>query len=285
MYTTALIVAVGLASASAQSPCVNTLTPGAEAVLSVGGRTARTYIPSQVANTTRPAIFNYHGYGGNGAGQAGLLNTQAEKENWIHVYPDGSGLVRGWNGMGCCPGVIQDDVQFTKDIIAELERTTCIDTNALYATGFSNGGFMAYKLMCLEGDMWAGIAPHSGTLTEDRAGSRESCDNPGSQGTTVVHFHGTADPLITYGGAIGLQAGAQDSVDRAASIYGCNMNAETVYQNGAATCERYSGCAGGNTVELCSIERFGHSWARMSNAGIEASDYMMDIFLDIEARK
>ena len=52
MCTTALLVAVGLASASAQSPCVNTLTPGAEAVLSVGGRTARTYIPSQVGNTT-----------------------------------------------------------------------------------------------------------------------------------------------------------------------------------------------------------------------------------------
>jgi hypothetical protein len=51
MCTTALLVAVDLASASARSPCVNTLTPGAEAVLSVGGRTARTYIPSHVGST------------------------------------------------------------------------------------------------------------------------------------------------------------------------------------------------------------------------------------------
>ena len=186
---------------------------------------------------------------------------------------------------------------------------------------------MAYKLMCFqeEGFKWKGIAPHSGTLTEDRAGSRESCDSPGIDGTTVracplpslipfsppllfdaalislhapfstlsanlralspvslevVHFHGTADPVITYGGAIGLQAGAQESVDRAASLYGCDMSApETVYSNGQATCERYSGCAGGHTVELCTIQRFGHSWARMSNSGIEASDYMMDVFM------
>lgn len=283
MQLSTILVAVGVASAGAQgAPCVNTLTVGAETNLRVSNRNVRTYIPSNVVNSTRPTIFNFHGYGGSGAGQAGLLNQQAEKENWIHVYPDGSGLVRGWNGMGCCPGVIQDDVQFTKDIIAELERTTCIDTNNLFATGFSNGGFMAYKLMCFqeEGFKWKGIAPHSGTLTEDRAGSRESCDSPGTDGTTVVHFHGTADPVITYGGAVGLQAGAQESVDRAASLYGCDMSvSETVYSNGQSTCERYSGCAGGHTVELCTIERFGHSWARMSNSGIEASDYMLDIFM------
>jgi polyhydroxybutyrate depolymerase len=282
MLTAAFIVAVGLASANAQSPCVASLNGGTETIVRVNGRNARTYVPSQIGNTTRPAIINFHGYGSSGADMGGLFNRQAEKENWIHVYPDGSGLVRGWNGMGCCPGVIQDDVQFTKDIISELERTACLDRNSVYASGFSNGGFMSYKLMCLEGDMFKGIAPHSGSLTEARG---ESCSNPGSKGTTVVHFHGKADPLITYEGAIGLQAGAQESVDRAASLYGCNMNAATVYQNGRATCERYSGCAGGNTVELCSIDRLGHTWAQMSNADIDASDYIMGVFLDLDARK
>ena len=45
-------------------------------------------------NSSRPAIFNFHGYGGSGAGMASTLNGVAEDETWVHVYPDGSGLVR-----------------------------------------------------------------------------------------------------------------------------------------------------------------------------------------------
>ena len=66
---------------------------------SVGRRTVRAYVPAAGANKALPAIIDFHGYGGSGRGQASLLNTQAERENFVHVYPDGTGLISGWNGQ------------------------------------------------------------------------------------------------------------------------------------------------------------------------------------------
>jgi polyhydroxybutyrate depolymerase len=265
----AIVASVLIAAASA----CNTLNTG-ENVFQVNGRTVRAYVPSGMNNSSRPAIFNFHGYGGSGAGMASTLNGVAEDETWVHVYPDGSGLVRGWNGLGCCPGVIADDVQHFQNMLAELESRTCIDTSNVYATGFSNGGFMAYRLMCELGDVIKGVGPVAGTLGST---GREQCNNVGS-GTTVVHTHGTSDGTISYNPSA-LSSGAQQSVNRAAQLYGCESSAVSVRNVGRTECERYNGCNGGVSVELCTIEGYGHSWPRdNSGLGLDAGEYMVSVF-------
>jgi len=267
---TSLLIAAGLASAEA----CNSLNVGSENVFSVNGRTVRAFVPSGMTNASRPVIFNFHGYGGSGAGMASTLNGVAEDENWIHVYPDGSGLVRGWNGLGCCPGVIANDVQHFQNMLAALEERTCVDTSNVYATGFSNGGFMAYRLMCELGDTIKGIGPVAGTLGSS---GREQCNNVGS-GTTVVHVHGTSDGTISYNPGA-LSSGAPQSVNRAAQLYGCDAQTVTVRNVGRTQCERYNGCNGGVSVELCTIASYGHSWPRESaNVGLDAGEYMVSVF-------
>merc|ERR1719272_885107 len=185
---------------------------------------------------------------------AAVLNEQAEQEGFVHIYPDGSGLTSGWNGQGCCPGFQGDDVAHTRAIISAFEDAGCIDADNLFATGFSNGGFMDYKLYCEAADLFKGIAPMSGTLTE---GVTAPTCNP-SRAMTVVHFHGTRDTTIPYTGNIGW-AGALESVKRVAQLQNCSTTSSVVYEGagsgvgstGDATCEEFSGCNGGHTATLC----------------------------------
>lgn len=273
MRTCVLLASIIGASAA----CNNTLPVGQESVLTVNGRRVRVYVPTAMSDADDlPALFDFHGYGGNGAGMASLFNSIAEREGWLHIYPDGSGFIQaGWNGQGCCISGV-DDVAHTKSMIAAVAEATCLDESSLFATGFSNGGFMDYKLYCEVADLFAGVAPMAGLLSG-------SC-TPNSP-LTVVHFHGTADTTIRYDGS-GYGRGAVESTEFAASQMGCDLSSTTRVLSGTGTgnngreyyCDRISGCAGGNTVELCTIVGMGHSIPRGGQNGIDAGEYLWSVF-------
>ena len=68
-----------------------------------------------------------------------------------------------------------------------------IEAGHVFATGMSNGGFMANRLACDGADVFAAVAPVSGTL-----GSNVAC-NP-SRPVAVLEVHGTADPIVPFDG-------------------------------------------------------------------------------------
>merc|ERR1719272_1733365 len=91
---------------------------------------------------------------------------------------------------------------------------------------------MAYRLYCEASELFKGIAPLSGTLSEGIAIDTPDCKptNP----LTVIHFHGTRDTTIPYtglgngDGGLGW-AGAQESIDKVVGYMGCDANATRVY--------------------------------------------------------
>jgi polyhydroxybutyrate depolymerase len=73
-----------------------------------------------------------------------------------------------------------------------VEVTQCIDTSRVYASGFSDGAYMASALACAMSDRFAAIGAVSGLQSPTRC----STVRP----VPVITFHGTADPILPFGG-------------------------------------------------------------------------------------
>jgi polyhydroxybutyrate depolymerase len=87
-----------------------------------------------------------------------------------------------------------DDVKFTGDLLDQLEGKFCVDTDAVYATGKSNGAGFTGILACQLADRFAAIAPVSGAFYIQGTHCAPSRPVP------VLDIHGTGDTTIPYGG-------------------------------------------------------------------------------------
>lgn len=162
-------------------------------------RSYRVYIPASYssAGDPLPLVIVMHGAGGSGAGTESYtgFNALADSENFVVVYPDGVNNV--WNDGRSGDARIGnvDDVQFLRDAVSFMSRSLSIDARRVYATGYSMGGMMAYRLGCEAPDVFAAVASVASTMP---AYLIDRCD--GSAPIPVLVFHGTDDPVIPWSG-------------------------------------------------------------------------------------
>ncbi len=241
-----------------------------------------------------PLVLNFHGFTSN-AGQQIIfsgMNETSDARGFVLAYPEGIGT--SWNGGACCGQAATaglDDVEFARVVVNDVANRACVDMRRVYATGMSNGGFMSHRLACEASDVFAAIGPVAGVVGIPF----EQC-NPGRP-VPVIHFHGTNDALVPYGGGQlgfpGLTAGNFPSVPDTFGLWGgknqCKRGPEVTNQVGAATCETLSDCAGGVRVTLCTIQGMNHCWPGKafcpllpSNTDLNANDAMLDFFMQFE---
>jgi polyhydroxybutyrate depolymerase len=251
--------------------------------VTVGGRdrVARVHVPPGY-DATRPTavLLNFHGRMSTPS-QEELLSKTTIKSNaagFVVVYPTGVGQT--WNGGLCC-GQAQsenvDDVAFTRALIDELGTKVCVDDKRVFATGISNGGFMVHRLACELADRIAAIGAVAGQLL------MTTCKP--SRPVPVIHFHGTADNVVAYGGQFGLP-GAEASMQAWAKRNGCSAKPTQTYAKGDATCVTYGGCTSDADVRLCTIQGGGHTWPGgfpvaalgKTSQDIDATDAMWEFF-------
>ena len=137
--------------------------------------------PRYDGKTLLPLVVVLHGGGGGvqgtGAGmQPGAvmltgMSLKADEENFIVVYPSGTGILRDklltWNSGNCCGYALKhnvNDVGFIAALLDKLEQEIAIDPRRVLVTGISNGGMMAYRIGCELSDRIAVIAPVEGAL-------------------------------------------------------------------------------------------------------------------------
>ncbi len=116
-------------------------------------RTFLAYVPTgYTGQEPMPVLFALHGRPDSGAGFATItdLSRVAEEHGFIVVFPDG--VDNQWNYLG---GIMQgemfntpDDVAFLNALVDDLAIDLNIDLSRVYLTGFSNGGFMTYRMAC-----------------------------------------------------------------------------------------------------------------------------------------
>lgn len=224
--------------------------------LQVAGRerAVRVHLPRGYdATKPTPVVLNFHGRNSTASQQELLtgMSPKADAAGFVVVYPSGVGQT--WNGGLCC-GEAQtaqvDDVGFTRAVLDELERKLCVDKRRVFATGLSNGAFMANRLGCELADRIAAIAPVAGQL------ATTSCSP--SRPIGVMHFHGTADNVVSYTG-LGLP-GVEVSLKAWATRNGCAATPLQTYAKGDTTCVTYAKCTDAADVTLCTIDGGGHTW-------------------------
>ncbi|MEE3197730.1 MAG: META domain-containing protein [Pseudomonadota bacterium] len=161
------------------------------------------YVPqSYDGDKDVPLLFNFHGYSSNAEGHhrgRADFRDLAEKENFILVVPQGS-LFEGvthWNvGANKTRQSTADDIGFTNALIEKITSEYRVDSERIYSTGMSNGGYMSYHLACLLSEKIAAIASVTGSMTPT---TFDSCSpiHP----TSILQIHGTADSSVPYEGA------------------------------------------------------------------------------------
>jgi len=232
------------------------------------GGLARTYRVHVPPGPPVGLVLNLHGGAATGAGQEGLtdFDAVADTTNLLVVYPDG--YDKSWDdGRGASPAARHhiDDVGFLVALVGKLANDFGVAPGHVYSTGMSNGGFMSNRLACDHADVFAAIAPVSGTLGEGVA-----C-NP-SRPVSVIAMQGTDDPLVPFnGGAVHGRGGISHAVSAIAIVekwravdrcQGVPSTQELPDAGDGTTVHRSvaSPCAESTEVVFYKIDNGGHTW-------------------------
>lgn len=172
----------------------------------VSGGLTRDYLiykpKSYQLGTPVPLVFNIHGTGMDDWWEKDFadMTAIADTANFLLVYPNGTVNIDPVNKDRRCfntynTGSTVDDVGFISDLLTELQKTYTIDANRVYSCGFSNGGFMSYKLACQLGNRIAAVAAVSGAMVK----AEYNACNP-QHPTPILDIHSDDDPTIHYAG-------------------------------------------------------------------------------------
>ncbi len=166
------------------------------------------YIPKDIENTKVPLIFELHGGGiyiEDMTGESGhktpykLWMELAESEKFIVIYPEGLNGAYGkptWNDCrgDCMVSSNANDVHFIDTLISVISSNHRIDTNRIYISGTSNGGFMAQRLGI---ELNSKIAAIASIVAAKPAISK--CKTPKNP-ISILFMNGTNDNHMPYEG-------------------------------------------------------------------------------------
>jgi poly(3-hydroxybutyrate) depolymerase len=163
----------------------------------------------------------------------------------IFVAPNGQK-----NGANCTsapscgwPNTKDSDLALADAVVAQVKENFCIDTNRIFATGWSYGGSMSYKTACerplgTANGFIRGIAVYSGAQLSGMCNPSKSVAYYGS--------HGTSDNVLGYDGGVTLS-------HNFATANSCSWMTPTKVTTGNHACTNLMGCGSGYPVEFCSF--------------------------------
>lgn len=231
-------------------------------------RTYLVHLPTgYTGNTALPLVIVMHGGFGNALSAENIskFSIKADTENFIVVYPEGvkGGVLNAssWNAGSCCGYASNNDINdvgFIDSLLNTLVTQFAIDTTRIYASGMSNGGFMAYRLACELSDRIAAIAPVASSM------NLTSCTP--NRPVPIIHFHSYIDSNVPYLGGVGDGFSnhynpPQDSVMNAwGNLSNCGVIGDTVVNNAQYTLTKWTNCECGTEIHHYITQDGGHSW-------------------------
>jgi polyhydroxybutyrate depolymerase len=157
-----------------------------------------------------------------------------------------------------------DDVEFLNQMLDQMAMKFSLDPSRIYATGLSEGGFMAIRAGCAMADRIAAIAPVAAAMPKTMI-----CLP--SRPLPVLMINGTSDPVVPYDGGnehnLHLPViSAQDSAKAWAKIDQCEDKPSQTKlpaqgKGGMETkVASYDTCKQGAKVILYSVKGGGNTW-------------------------
>jgi polyhydroxybutyrate depolymerase len=179
------------------------------------------------SGTAYAVVFAYHGSGGNGSGLRGYFGLEAASAGKaIFVYPDGVGGIWDLKNSG-------SDAKLFDAVLATLSANWCIDTGAVFAAGFSYGGWAATQMAAARPTVVRGVASIEGGGPQGA-----SNDDPAVAAMIIHGKNDGAEPL----------ASGEGSRDHFLKIDGCGSTSSAITP---APCVTYANCKPQKAVAWC----------------------------------
>jgi polyhydroxybutyrate depolymerase len=182
--------------------------------------------PGVSPSNPAPLAILLHGYGGTGAIYEWYLDLADRllAGRFLYALPDGvvdQDGKRYWNATDACCNVYDvavDDVGYLAALIDEIDDLHGV--SEVHLLGYSNGGFMAYRMACDRPELLTSIVSMAGATWNEPA----QCTP--SEPVRVLEVHGTEDSQIVYEGGIwragqAPHPGAEETVAMWAGYNGC----------------------------------------------------------------
>jgi polyhydroxybutyrate depolymerase len=219
------------------------------------------HIPNSYDTTKSvPIVMNFHGFSQSVSDYIieADMRSLAESDTFILIYPQGSYL-NGYSQWNACPigGDNKSDVDdfgFVEDLIEEISSQYNVDTDRIYAVGYSNGGMLAYGLANYKSDLIAAVASVSGAMLD--------CIGNTSHSMPVLHLHGTDDYVLPYNGDKGFNS-VQNTLDHWIDFNNTTTNPIiSTEDSGGMVIEHYVYDQGDNSVSVEHYKYIGgkHVW-------------------------
>lgn len=113
------------------------------------------------------------------------MRALGQQHGYVVVQPTAPGLPPSWDQFAHAPLVIA----FVEDAMASFG----IDPKRAHVMGFSQGGGMTWRLVCLRADLFASAAPIGGL-----GGCEFSGANVPSEPVSILMVHGRADNVVSF---------------------------------------------------------------------------------------
>jgi poly(3-hydroxybutyrate) depolymerase len=246
-------------------------------------------------NTSSPVglLWVYAGRGGDNGHAESFTQFSDPKynPNMMVVYPQGTPDPTGedvWQGD---PNAKTDDINFTLELLDDLQKTYAINEGRIYASGQSNGGgFVANHLAC-DVDASRRFAAFGAVSAAYYQLNRRSCNadnvrikcnNDGAK-IPLMDIHGGQDRTIEYSGGHRRRAclpSIPHFVTSLAERNGMNTsNRSSEVHGGDAVHYSFGEGAAEGMVQSYYVPTMGHVWASGSNGEIlRATDVLLDFF-------
>ena len=160
--------------------------------------TQRQYLMYEPSGRTGavPVMYFLHGLGDNITNCASGMNFArlSNEYGWIILVPQAMS-VSGTTMWNVGFGGSADDAGFLMALVDSLASVGKVNTDSVFFTGFSMGGFMTHKMAIEHGDRITACAPVSGLITTALA------DDVPVAPVRMLHFHGTSDNVVGWNGS------------------------------------------------------------------------------------
>lgn len=216
----------GCSSGKISSSCGKS---GTTCSLAVNGK-ARTYylqLPASYdPSKSYPVVFQFHPLTGTAEQALTMYNVSKGMPDAIYITPQGLKKYEQFldteaTGWGNVEG---EDIEFTLAMLEAAKVDYCVDTERVFATGFSYGGMMSYAIGCELGGTFRAIAP--------MAGATISGCNLSGKPIAMWGAHGTSDSVVKL-------TQGQQARDKILTQNNCTTETKSAEPS---PCVEYQGC-------------------------------------------
>jgi len=207
----------------------------------------------------------------NAVGSTTTLGEECTKSTTGYCY---TSCDRRPQGCGRCDWTTcYNDGDFVEAILDTIEQSYCVNTKMVYATGYSNGGMMAYEVGLRLGHRVAAIVPGGG---QPFVGHNDAPAVSRNGAVSVLDLHGSRDSVCPANGTTSVDGWNYEPVDNVMRVWaaghGCTGSTSMKFFKTAEDgtnklyCVQFGECADGIDFVRCSYD-LGHQFLGYNTDG------------------